>query len=52
LQVNITGPCNVRDLYEHKDLGAHTDSFEALVNPGGVVIVKLTKSSVDEWVLA
>ncbi|KAK2548693.1 Alpha-N-acetylgalactosaminidase [Acropora cervicornis] len=29
------------DLFEHKDLGLYKDSFKAIVNPTGVVMVKL-----------
>ena len=32
----------VHDLFEHKDLGLYKDSFKAIVNPTGVVMVKLT----------
>ncbi|KAJ7384508.1 hypothetical protein OS493_021137 [Desmophyllum pertusum] len=32
----------VRDLFEHKDLGIFNQSFSAIVNPSGVVMVKLT----------
>ncbi|XP_057300357.1 alpha-N-acetylgalactosaminidase-like [Hydractinia symbiolongicarpus] len=42
--LNITGPFYVRDLYEHKDLGIFATSFKAMVNPSGVVMVKLTKT--------
>ena len=30
-----------RDLFEHKDLGIYDTMFEAIVNPSGVVMVKL-----------
>ena len=32
----------VHDLFEHKDLGRYNCSFKAVVNPTGVVMVKLT----------
>lgn len=32
----------VRDLFERKDLGLYKDSFKAVVNPTGVMMVKLT----------
>ena len=31
----------VHDLFEHKDLGQYKGSFKAIVNPTGVVMVKL-----------
>jgi len=31
-----------RDLFEHKDLGIFDHTFKAIVNPSGVVMVKLT----------
>ena len=31
-----------RDLFEHKDLGTYEHSFKAIVDPSGVVMVKLT----------
>jgi len=34
----------VRDLYQKKDLGTFSGGFEAIVNPTGVVMVKLTPS--------
>ncbi|XP_066933358.1 alpha-N-acetylgalactosaminidase-like isoform X2 [Clytia hemisphaerica] len=43
--LNITGSWNVRDLYALKDLGSYEGSFKAMVNPSGVVMVKLTKAS-------
>ncbi|XP_031564497.1 alpha-N-acetylgalactosaminidase-like [Actinia tenebrosa] len=36
---------SARDLFAHKDLGSFTSKFSAEVNPTGVVMVKLTKSS-------
>lgn len=51
-QLNITGTWSVRDLYDHKELGHFTNSFKALVNPSGVVMVKLTDVSVkDDYIL-
>eukprot|EP01089_Gocevia_fonbrunei_P002961 TRINITY_DN1281_c0_g1_i6.p1 TRINITY_DN1281_c0_g1~~TRINITY_DN1281_c0_g1_i6.p1 ORF type:complete len:285 (-),score=57.66 TRINITY_DN1281_c0_g1_i6:15-869(-) len=37
-----SGAVHVRDLFEHKDLGRFAGSFETLVNPHGVVMVKMT----------
>ena len=34
----------MRDLYQKKDLGTFSGGFEAIVNPTGVVMVKLTPS--------
>ena len=33
---------NARDLFAHKDLGQYSDTFHAVVDPDGVVMVKLT----------
>jgi len=43
-QLKITTPMHVRDLYQHKDLGVFNGTFKAMVNPSGVVMVKLTKA--------
>jgi len=43
-QLKITSPMHVRDLYQHKDLGVFNGTFKAMVNPSGVVMVKLTKA--------
>lgn len=40
-QMKLTGPMSVRCLFGKKDLGQIEKSFEALVNPNGVVMVKL-----------
>jgi alpha-galactosidase len=34
--------CNVRDLWQHKNLGKFSNSFNSAVQPHGVVMVKLT----------
>ena len=33
---------SARDLFEHKNLGQYNTTFHALVDPDGVVMVKLT----------
>jgi len=43
-QLKITTPMHVRDLYQHQDLGVFNGTFKAIVNPSGVVMVKLTKA--------
>lgn len=43
-QLKISSPMHVRDLFEHKDLGVFNGTFKAMVNPSGVVMVKLTKA--------
>lgn len=40
--VGVSGNQRVRDLWRQKDLGEHEDSFEAVVAPHGVVLVRLT----------
>lgn len=40
--INMNGPFHVRDLFLHKDLGVFNSSFKAIVDPVGVVMVKLT----------
>jgi alpha-N-acetylgalactosaminidase len=35
----------VRDLFLHKDLGVYSQKFETMVNPHGVVMVKITPSA-------
>ena len=43
LQVGLSASHAVaRDLFEHKDLGIFSQNFSAIVNPSGVVMVKLT----------
>ena len=49
LQVGFSAKrAQVRDLYQHKDLGIHKKSFEAKVNPSGVVMVKLSPLPTEE----
>lgn len=42
-QLGITTPAaSARDLFAHKDLGQYNGTFHAMVDPDGVVMVKLT----------
>jgi len=43
-QLGITSAtaANARDLFAHKDLGQYNNTFHAVVDPDGVVMVKLT----------
>ena len=41
-EVGLSGSYHVRDLYLHQDMGVFNSSFKALVNPHGVVLVKLS----------
>jgi alpha-galactosidase len=41
--LNITGPATLRDLWQHKDLGAAQDSYSATVPKHGVVMLKVSK---------
>ena len=34
----------IRDLYQHKDIGVFSESYKAMVNPTGVVMVTLKPS--------
>jgi alpha-galactosidase len=40
-KLNIRGTQRIRDLWQHKDLGDFTDTFETTVPPHGVVLVRL-----------
>ena len=42
--IGIVGPANVRDLWNHKDLGSMNGKFEAQVPSHGTVFVKITQS--------
>jgi hypothetical protein len=44
LGLAATASMVVRDLWQKQDLGAHTGSFSATVDPHGVAMIKLTKS--------
>lgn len=39
--LKVSGPMNVRCLFAKKDIGVISKSFQALVNPSGVVMLKL-----------
>jgi alpha-galactosidase len=41
-QLGITGNQAVRDLWRQKDIGKYNDSFEAMVRPHGVVLVRIS----------
>lgn len=42
-QLGITSAtASARDLFAHKDLGQYNSAFHAVVNPDGIVMVKLT----------
>jgi alpha-galactosidase len=41
-QLGVSGKQNVRDLWRQKDVGIYTNSFEAVVRPHGVILVKIT----------
>lgn len=43
--IGISGPATVRDLWAHKDLGEHTNSFSAQVPSHGVVMLKIVASN-------
>ncbi len=40
-QLGITGAQGVRDLWRQKNIGTYRDSFEAVVRPHGVVLVRI-----------
>jgi hypothetical protein len=40
-EIGITGPCAVRDLWTHQDLGSSSDSITATVNSHGAVLYRL-----------
>lgn len=40
--LDITDKCKIRDLWRQKDLGIHSEKFQAEVEPHGVVLVKLS----------
>jgi alpha-galactosidase len=40
-ELNLDGPQPVRDLWQHKDLGAPSDGFEAVVPAHGTVLLKV-----------
>ena len=43
LQVGLSAEkAKARDLFEHKELGTFIGSFHAIVNPSGVVMVRLS----------
>ena len=42
--LGVRGELPVRDLWQHRDLGLHRDSFSALVPRHGVLLVKIGKS--------
>jgi hypothetical protein len=41
-EVGLTGNRHVRDLWQHRDLGVHTDRFEASVPPHGAILIRLS----------
>ena len=42
-KVGFTGStANIRDLFASKDLGVFKDSFKGLVNPSGVLMLRMT----------
>jgi len=41
--LNISGPAKLRDLWQHKDLGAAQDSYSATVPKHGVLMLKVSK---------
>ena len=41
-QLEISGKQTVRDLWRQKDIGTYNNSFEAVVRPHGVILVKIT----------
>jgi alpha-galactosidase len=43
-QLGLTRPGTVRDLWRQQDLGAFPDRFTTLVNPHGVVLIRVTPS--------
>jgi len=43
--LGISGSANVRDLWQHKDLGNFATSYSAVVNAHGAVMVKVTPKS-------
>ena len=40
-QIGVTGNQTVRDLWRQKNIGIYSDSFEAVVRPHGVILVRL-----------
>lgn len=41
-QLGITGKQKVRDLWRQKNIGTYNESFEAMVRPHGVILVKIS----------
>ena len=41
-QLGVTGKQTIRDLWRQKNIGTYNDSFEAVVRPHGVILVKIT----------
>ncbi len=41
-QLGVTGNQAVRDLWRQKNIGTYNDSFEAVVRPHGVILIKIT----------
>ena len=41
-QLGVTGSRTVRDLWRQKNIGIYKDSFEAMVHPHGVILIKIT----------
>ena len=39
--IGLTGPCQVRDLWAHKDLGRTETNISATVNPHGAVLYRI-----------
>ena len=44
-EIGLAAPCAVRDLWRQQDLGIFPDSFEAMVSPHGVVLVRVSPAS-------
>lgn len=40
--LGMAGKVQVRDLWQHKDLGSFTDTYETLVQPHGTALLKMT----------
>ncbi len=40
--LGLTGPCRVRDLWAHKDIGPVTDAINATVNAHGAVLYRVS----------
>jgi alpha-galactosidase len=40
-EIGLTGPCRVRDLWAHKDLGEVAESLSATVNSHGAVLYRV-----------